>query len=53
MAKDIKDGNPPTLILSLQYLSRKNLLNPNNFEKSYFEKLKKWYNWFFENHQTR
>ena len=46
MAKDVRDGNPPTLILSLQYLAKKGILNKENFETEDFNKLKKWYNWF-------
>lgn len=36
MAKDIRDGNPPTLILSLHYLSKKKVLNEENFELHYY-----------------
>lgn len=46
MEKDIKDGNPPTLILALEYLRRKNRLNQTIFSQEYWLKVKKWYNWF-------
>lgn len=36
MAKDIRDGNPPTLLLSLLYLSNKGILNTTNFEPNYW-----------------
>jgi hypothetical protein len=48
MAKDIRDGNPPTLILSLDYLRRKNLLTKESFPVSYWNKLKKWHKWFMD-----
>lgn len=47
MAKDIKDGNPPTLVLGLGWLARNSLLNKNSFVE-YWPKMKKWYNWFME-----
>lgn len=31
MMKDVKDGNPPTLLLALNYLARKNVLTKTNF----------------------
>jgi hypothetical protein len=31
MVKDIRDGNPPTLILALDYLRKKGKLNKNIF----------------------
>jgi hypothetical protein len=46
MEKDIKDGNPPTLILALEYLRRNNRLNQAIFPQEYWLKVKKWYNWF-------
>lgn len=47
MAKDVKDGNPPTLMLGLLWLSKNNKLNVENFS-SHWPKLEKWYNWFLE-----
>lgn len=46
MAKDIRDGNPPTLLLALNFLARTNVLNKQNFEEKYWNKLKSWYKWF-------
>lgn len=48
MAKDIRDGNPPTLILSLDYMRRKNLLTKESFPVQYWNKLKKWHKWFMD-----
>lgn len=36
MEKDIKDGNPPTLLLALDYLRRKNMLLKEAFPLSYW-----------------
>jgi hypothetical protein len=46
MEKDIKDGNPPTLILPLEYLKRVNKLNRVTLPVEYWKKIKRWYNWF-------
>lgn len=48
MNKDIRDGNPPTLLLALDYLNKKSMLNPTIFSQQYWLKLKKWYHWFLE-----
>ncbi len=46
MSKDIRDGNPPTLLLALDYLNKRNLLSKDIFPMEYWNKLKKWYGWF-------
>lgn len=48
MEKDIKDGNPPTLILALEHLRRSNKLSKDNFPIEYWNKIKKWYSWFIK-----
>jgi hypothetical protein len=48
MEKDIKDGNPPTLILALEYLRRQKKLNSLVLPLEYWNKIKKWYNWFLK-----
>ena len=52
MAKDVKDGNPPTLMLGLLWLSKNNKLNVENFS-SHWPKLEKWYNWFLETQMSQ
>ena len=39
MKKDIRDGNPPTLILALDYLLRNKLLTKDSFPEKYWQKL--------------
>lgn len=48
MKKDVRDGNPPTLLFSIAYLAKMNYLNRETFQKKYWEKLKSWYKWFQE-----
>lgn len=36
MAKDVRDGNPPTLVLPLHFLSKHSILNTENFELKYY-----------------
>lgn len=48
MTKDVRDGNPPTLLLSLGYLARQKVLTRDNFEEKYWKKLNNWYKWFSE-----
>lgn len=52
MAKDVRDANPPTLLLALEYLLSTGYLNSNNFAPGYWEALKSWYNWFLKTQQT-
>ena len=48
MPKDIKDGNPPTLLLALDYLNKNHLLSKSVFETEYWARIKKWYHWFLQ-----
>lgn len=48
MTKDIRDGNPPTLLLALDYLNKHSLLQVESFGLEYWEKLTKWYEWFMQ-----
>ena len=52
MSKDVKDGNPPTLILPLHFLEKHKILSSDIFPLKYYDKLKKWYQWFFDTQQT-
>ena len=52
MSKDVKDGNPPTLLLSLGYLTKTKKLTEDIFEEEHWEKLLQWYNWFLKTQKT-
>lgn len=45
MNKDIRDGNPPTLILPIEYIIRNKLFTIEEI-KAIWNPLKEWYNWY-------
>lgn len=53
MAKDVKDGNPPTLLIPLGFLAREDVLKNDNFPEKYWNKLQSWYNWFIDTQMTK
>lgn len=48
MAKDDRDGNPPSLILALDYLLRNNKLSFEQLGEKVWGKLKEYHAWFMK-----
>ncbi|KAL4499136.1 hypothetical protein ABPG72_017038 [Tetrahymena utriculariae] len=52
--KDNRDGNPPTLILAIEYFMREHLdIVKELFNEGYFQKLEKWYHWYLKTQMVK
>ena len=53
MNKDIKDGNPPTLILPISYAIRNKLFPPETIKTQLWGELQEWYDWYMRTQQAK
>ncbi|KAL4449892.1 hypothetical protein ABPG74_015011 [Tetrahymena malaccensis] len=52
--KDNRDGNPPTLILTIEYFLREHVDIANElFQEGYFNKMEKWYHWYLKTQMVK
>ncbi|EAS00773.2 mannosyl-oligosaccharide glucosidase (macronuclear) [Tetrahymena thermophila SB210] len=52
--KDNRDGNPPTLILAIEYFLRDHMdIAKELIQEGYFSKLEKWYHWYLKTQMVK